>query len=76
VLNRAVLIVRPGQPFLDWAAQPDDSGEIPRVDGEQTAYLNPGYGDDELTMQWLVRSRHGIDMSGKRSMKCCPSGAK
>jgi hypothetical protein len=75
VLNRAVLIVRPGQPFLDWAAQPDDSGVIPRVDGEQTAYLIPKCGDD-VTMQSLVRSRHGIDMASKRSMKRCASGAK
>jgi len=46
MLNRAVLIVRPKQPFLDWAAQLDDSGLLPEVDGEQTAYLVPVFEDD------------------------------
>jgi len=46
MLNRALLIVRPGQPFLDWAAKLDDSGLLPEVDGEQTAYLVPEFEDD------------------------------
>jgi hypothetical protein len=36
MLNRAVLIARPKQPFLDWAVRLDDSGVVPDVDGEQT----------------------------------------
>lgn len=47
MLNRAVLIVRPKQPFLAWAAQLDDSGLVPNVEGEQTAYLVPEFGDDD-----------------------------
>ena len=47
MLNRAVLIVRPKQPFLDWAAQLDDSGLVRNVEGEQTAYLVPEF---EMTM--------------------------
>ena len=46
MLNRAVLIVRPRRPFLEWAAQLDDSGLLPDVDGEQTAYLVPEFEDD------------------------------
>ena len=33
MLNRAALIVRPKQPFLDWAASLDDSGLVPDVAG-------------------------------------------
>jgi len=46
MLNRAVLIVRPEKPFLDWAAQLDDSGVLPDVEGERTAYLVPEFEDD------------------------------
>lgn len=47
MLNRALLIVRPKQPFLDWAAQLDDSGLVPKVEGEQTAYLVPEFENDD-----------------------------
>jgi hypothetical protein len=47
MLNRAVLIVRPKQPYLDWAAQLDNSGLVPDVEGEQTVYLIPGFEDDD-----------------------------
>ena len=47
MLNRAVLIVRPKQPFLDWATQLDDSGIVPNADDEQTAYLVPEFEDDD-----------------------------
>ena len=43
MINRGVLIVRPKQPFLDWAAELDDSGVLPDVDGEQTVYLIPSF---------------------------------
>jgi hypothetical protein len=46
MLNRCALIVRPKQPFLDWAAQLDDSGLLPGVEGEQTVYLVPEFADD------------------------------
>jgi hypothetical protein len=46
MLNRAVLIVRPKQPFLNRAAQFDDSGLVPDSTGEQTAYLVPEFEDD------------------------------
>ena len=43
MINRGVLIVRPKQPFLDWAAGLDDSGVLPDVEGEQTVYLIPEF---------------------------------
>jgi hypothetical protein len=47
MINRSVLIVRPKQPFLDWAEGLDDSGLLPDVDEEQTVYLIPEFGDDD-----------------------------
>jgi hypothetical protein len=41
VLNRSAIIVRPRKPFLDWAAQLDDSEMLPNSEGEQTVYLIP-----------------------------------
>ena len=55
MLNRAVLIVRPKQPFLDWAAQLDDSGVVPDAEGEQTAYLVPEFDDDDEAKRVLKR---------------------
>jgi hypothetical protein len=46
VLNRGVLIVRPKQPFLDWAATFDESCVLPSPDDEQTVYLIPSFEDD------------------------------
>jgi len=53
VLNRSAIIVRPRQPFLDWALQLDDSGLVPNSDGEQTVYLIPEYDDDIDAMHVL-----------------------
>lgn len=47
MLNRAALIVRPKQPFLDWATGLDDSGLVPDAAGEQTVYLVPEFESDE-----------------------------
>jgi hypothetical protein len=46
MLPRAALIVRPKQPYLDWAASLDDSGLVPDVHGEMTVYLIPEFADD------------------------------
>jgi hypothetical protein len=53
MLNRAVLIVRPKQPYFDWAASLDDSGILPDVAGEQTVYLIPEYENDDDANQVL-----------------------
>jgi hypothetical protein len=55
MLNRAALIVRPKQPFLDWAAALDDSGLVPDVEGEKTVYLIPEFESDEEGMRALKR---------------------
>ena len=55
MLNRAVLIVRPRQPFLDWAAQLDDSGLVPIVESEQTVYLIPQSENDNDAEKVLER---------------------
>ena len=47
MLNRGVLIVRPKQPYLDWAAGLDDSGLVPDPSDEQTVYLIPSFESDE-----------------------------
>ena len=47
MLNRAVVIARPKQPYLDWATSLDDSGLVPDAKGEQTAYLIPSYQYEE-----------------------------
>jgi hypothetical protein len=47
MINRGVVIVRPNQPYLDWAAALDDSGILPDPNDEQTVYLIPSYGDDQ-----------------------------
>ena len=47
MLNRGVLIVRPKQPYLDWAADLDDSGLVPDPDEEKTIYLIPSFENDD-----------------------------
>ena len=53
MLNRGVLIVRPKQPYLDWAAGVDDSGLIPDPLGEQTVYLIPNFESDDEAQEIL-----------------------
>lgn len=55
MLNRSSVIVRPRQPYLDWASQLDDSGIIPELDDECTIYLIPEYGDDVQAMETLSK---------------------
>src|SRR5215813_9875943 len=55
MLNRGVVIVRPKQPYLDWAAGLDDSELVPDPTAEQTVYLIPSYGDDEEAWEILER---------------------
>lgn len=41
MINRCVVILRPKQPYLDWAASLDDGSVLPEAQGEQTVYLLP-----------------------------------
>lgn len=53
MLNRGVVIVRPKQAYLDWAAGLDDSGVVPDPNDEQTVYLIPSYKNDEQAWEIL-----------------------
>ncbi len=55
MLNRAALIVRPKQPYLDWARTLDDSGILPDPAEEETVYLIPSYEDDDEAERLLRR---------------------
>jgi len=64
VLNRAALILRYKQPFVDWINAVDPVGDSPDVtladlDDERTVYLIEVEGTEELA-QWL--SRHHEDI--------------
>ena len=61
MLNRGVVIVRPKQPYLDWAAGLDDSELVPDPNVEQIVYLIPRYGDDEEVPRGLNGSNHGMN---------------
>ena len=43
MINRCAVIVRPKQPYIDWATGLDDSSMVPTDDDEQTVYLIPEY---------------------------------
>lgn len=47
VLNRSVVIVKPRQPYRDWAAGLAESGLLPDDEGECTIYLIPDFANDE-----------------------------
>ena len=60
MLNRGVVIVRPKQPYLDWAAGLDVSGIAPDPDAEQTVYLIPSYEDDKTAWEILEQVHPAI----------------
>src|SRR5262245_49784684 len=47
MLNRAAMILRPAQPYLDWALPLDHEGMVPDPADEQTVYLVPQFEHDE-----------------------------
>jgi len=55
MLNRSALIVRPAQPYIEWAKSLPDADEIlPRSDGERTVYLVEeilGLSDQDLILK-------------------------
>ncbi|MFQ6078844.1 MAG: hypothetical protein ACE5NJ_06890 [Thermodesulfobacteriota bacterium] len=53
MVNRGVVIVRPKQPYLDWARSLGDSGVMPDVKGERTIYLIPDFESDEQAWEIL-----------------------
>jgi hypothetical protein len=61
MINRGVVIVRPKQPYLDWAAGLDDSGVVPDPNEEQTVYLLPSY-DDEAEAWEILATLSSCDL--------------
>lgn len=55
MLNRSLIIVRPKQPFLDWATSLDNSGLDPELEGNETAYLIPEFDDEREAQRILQR---------------------
>ena len=53
MINRGAVIVRPKQPYIDWADQLDDSDVLPSTEGEKTVYLLPEYDDDLEALEIL-----------------------
>ena len=47
MLNRAAMILRPAQPYLDWAQSLGGSDVLPDPEDEQTVYLVPQFEDVE-----------------------------
>lgn len=49
MLNRSAVIVRPKQPYRDWAAGMGEDGPklLPYIDEERTIYLIPDFEYDE-----------------------------
>jgi hypothetical protein len=60
MLNRGVVVVRPKQPYLDWAARLDDSGIVPDPNDEQTIYLIPSFDDEEEAWKILEKMHPSI----------------
>jgi len=53
MLNRCAVIVRPAQPFLDWAAQVNPAEALPGPEGEAVVYLLPECNDREEAWEML-----------------------
>ena len=47
MLNRSAIILRPAQPYLDWARSVGQSDLEPHREGEQTIWLVPEIGDEQ-----------------------------
>ena len=52
MINRNAVIVRPKQPYINWASQLDNSGIMPDQNDEPTIYLIPEYNDDSSA--WAI----------------------
>lgn len=52
MINRSAVIVRPKQPYMNWASQLDTSNITPNQNDEPTIYLIPEYNDDSSA--WAI----------------------
>ena len=52
MINRSAVIVRPKQPYINWASQLDNSNIGPDQNDEPTIYLIPEYNNDSSA--WAI----------------------
>jgi len=54
-VNRAVLVVRPRPPFVDWICSFEDEAPVDRTDAEESvnSFLIPEFDDPEDTLTWV-----------------------
>ncbi|MCK7595597.1 hypothetical protein [Pseudomarimonas salicorniae] len=55
MVNRGAIILRPAQPYLDWAASLGGGGPLPSADGEQAVYLVDEWENDRSQQRILQR---------------------
>ena len=54
MINRSAILVRPQQPYLDWASSLDDEDLLDASETEQTVYLVPPFEDEEQADEVLA----------------------
>ncbi|MFM9862142.1 MAG: hypothetical protein ACKVRO_00925 [Micropepsaceae bacterium] len=71
MLNRCAVIVRPAQPYVDWAAAlPDaDADIVPDPGGEQNVYLLPDLAD-EGDIDEMIAGAFGIIFENELESWC------
>ena len=55
MLNRSALVIRPLQPFLDWAQSHNESAPLQEYEVEPTVYLIPEVGSDQDEHEVLLK---------------------
>lgn len=60
MINRSAVLIRPKQPYIDWASTLDDSEVVPEIDGEKTIYLIPEY--DSPEQGWIILRKYYEDI--------------
>jgi len=58
MLNRGALIVRPADPYIEWARAVFDDDMAPSEDGERTVYLVPD-DDADRGLDWVLKQVWG-----------------
>ncbi|WP_320170453.1 hypothetical protein [Maridesulfovibrio sp.] len=65
VINRIVAIVKPRQPFVDWAKSLPDAGEVPDVTladlrDDCMTFLVPDYEDNGKALEYILKNSREI----------------
>ncbi len=73
MINRSAVIVRPKQPYMDWASQLDDSGMMPDPNEAPTIYLIPEHDDDSAARVILEQIYESIFDAELHAWHTCTS---